>query len=87
MAVLSKPGAQNKKLGHAVDRGTSGQCAAGDAARAVLEQLQKRSLGRVSAALVWSRARRFIARLCTCTLVPSFAYKYPGFLEHEEEEF
>jgi len=33
---LSKPRAQNQKPGHAADRGTSGQRAAGGAARAAL---------------------------------------------------
>ena len=33
---------------------------------------------RVSAAVPWSRASRFNARLCTFSVVPPFAYKYPG---------
>jgi len=73
-AVSSKPGAQNQKPKLAADRRTSRDRVAGGALRAT----HFRSLGRISAAMVWSRVPGFDARLHTRTLVPNFAYKYPG---------
>jgi len=46
-------------------------------------QPRKRGLGRVFAALVWSRAPGFNVRLRTRTLVPNFVYKYPGVFQSQ----
>ena len=60
---MSKLGAQIWIQGGTPDRGTRGERAAG---------------GTAHAALVWSRAPRFDALLCTYILMPPFAYKSPG---------
>jgi len=75
--VSSKPGAQIQIPGSTADRGTSGERAAGGAWRP-LELSWKCSNCHVFAAMSWIRALWFDARLRTDSLVPCFAYKYPG---------
>jgi len=55
--------------------------------RAATLWLRKRGYGRVFAALMWSRALRFDARLRTRSLVPPFAYKYPGIFRAQRRSF
>jgi len=60
---------------------------AGGTVRATTLWPRKRGHRRVSAALVWSRALRFDARLRTLSLVPLFTYKYPGISRAPERSF
>ena len=86
MAVSSKSEAQNQKPGMQ-RQGDKRAVRSRRRCAVALEQLQKRSLGRVFAALVWSRAPRFDARLCTGPLVPPFVYKIPEIFRAERRSF
>jgi len=68
--VSSKLGTQIQKPASTSDRETSGKRAAGGAARASQVLPQKWGKCRVFAAILWSRAPRFDARLRALPLVP-----------------